>query len=69
MTRGKRRAAGMLLAALACAGTGLAGCGRYGAPLRAQEYRDAEKKEAEAAAQRRQRTSPQERNEPLPEAP
>jgi hypothetical protein len=59
----------MLLVALASAGAGLLACGRYGSPIRAEEYRLQEKEEARAAAERKARTSPEERNDPLPAAP
>jgi hypothetical protein len=55
--------------ALVCLGSGLLACGRYGPPIRAEEYRQAEEEEARAAAERRKQTTPQERNEPLPPAP
>jgi hypothetical protein len=55
--------------ALASAGAGLLACGRYGSPIRAEEYRLQEKEEARAAAERKARTSPEERNDPLPAAP
>jgi hypothetical protein len=56
----------LLLAAL---GSGVAACGRYGAPIRAEEYREQDKDKARAARERAEKTSPQERNDPLPEAP
>jgi predicted small lipoprotein YifL len=43
-------------------------CGRYGPPLRAQEYRDAQKARDEARRKESEK-SDQERNEPLPYSP
>jgi hypothetical protein len=56
---------GLLLLAL-CAGS--VACGRYGPPVRAEEYREKEKEKREAEAARR-RQSPESQNEPLPAAP
>lgn len=57
----------VLLALAAAAAGGSIACGRYGTPLRAEVYRDAEDARAHAEAQERQK-SPEERNEPLPKA-
>jgi hypothetical protein len=61
---------------MGCAGVGLllllgmgTACGRYGPPVRAQEYRDAERAAREAEQQRQRETTPESRNEPLPAAP
>jgi hypothetical protein len=59
----------LALGLLAALGGGLAGCGRYGPPVRAEEYRERDEERARAAKQREETTSPQERNDPLPEAP
>ena len=45
-----------------------AACGRYGPPIRAQEYRDAEK-EKEAARLEEKKKSDQETNAPMPPSP
>jgi hypothetical protein len=45
-----------------------AACGRYGAPVRAQEYRDADKARA-AAKQKEAEKSDQETNAPMPPSP
>ena len=74
MTRivGRRRAgrswatALLLLAAL---GAGAAACGRYGPPVRAEEFEKADREAARAKAQREKQSSPQERNDPMPAAP
>jgi hypothetical protein len=55
-------AIGMLLLVLA------AGCGRYGTPIRAQEYREADKAK-EKARQEQNEKNKSERNEPLPPSP
>ena len=68
MRRGAIRASGMLVL-LAALGGGLAGCGRYGTPVRAEEYRQQDEERARAAKEREETTSPQERNDPLPAAP
>ena len=47
---------------------GASACGRYGPPLRAQEYRDAEKERA-AAKQKEAEKSDQETNAPMPPSP
>ena len=47
------RAAALALLLLATAGAALAGCGHYGPPVRAEEYRL--KQEAERAAEQQQR--------------
>jgi hypothetical protein len=44
------------------------GCGRYGPPIRAQEYRDAEKERANARQKEREK-SDQETNAPIPPSP
>jgi hypothetical protein len=54
---------GTLLLAL-----GAAACGRYGPPVRAEEYREADKQK-EAARVEEEKKSDQERNEPLPASP
>jgi predicted small lipoprotein YifL len=54
---------GILLLSLAAAA-----CGRYGPPLRAQEYRDAQK-ERDAARQKEAEKSDQETNAPMPPSP
>ena len=57
---------GIVLGALLAGG--LTACGRYGPPVRAEEYREAQKqKKAEEAA--RKKKSPEETNEPLPASP
>jgi hypothetical protein len=61
-------AAGMLLA-IACGAAGGLACGHYGPPVRAEEYREAQKKEEAAREQSRKESTPQSRNEPLPAAP
>jgi predicted small lipoprotein YifL len=58
----------LLLALLAALGGSLAACGRYGPPVRAEEYRIKDEEKAKAAKQRGEQ-SPQERNEPIPAAP
>jgi hypothetical protein len=63
---GRGRAASWLLLAALCASA--AACGRYGPPIRAEEYRERDKQEQAAEAERR-RQSPQSTNEPLPAAP
>ena len=60
---------GALLLLLASLGGGAAACGRYGPPVRAEEYQQAERDKARAKAEHDAKTSPQERNEPLPAAP
>ena len=47
---------------------GTAACGRYGPPLRAQEYRDAEKARAQARQEEAEK-SDQETNAPMPPSP
>lgn len=54
---------GILLLSLAAAA-----CGRYGPPLRAQEYRDAQK-ERDQARQKEAEKSDQETNAPMPPSP
>jgi hypothetical protein len=49
-------------------GTLAAGCGRYGPPVRAEQYRAADKEQQKREAERR-KGSPEEQNEPLPAAP
>jgi hypothetical protein len=56
----------LLLAALGGAATA---CGRYGPPVRAEEYQKADEERARARAEREKQTSPQERNDPIPAAP
>jgi hypothetical protein len=56
----------LLLAAL---GAGAAACGRYGSPVRAEEYQQKDRDAARARAEREKQTSPQERNDPMPAAP
>jgi hypothetical protein len=55
-------AIGILLCVLA------SGCGRYGPPVRAEEYRAAQK-ERDAAKAAQEKKSDEERNEPLPPSP
>jgi predicted small lipoprotein YifL len=57
-------AIGMLLLVLVLA----AGCGRYGPPVRAEEYRAADKAK-EQARQEENKKNKSERNEPLPPSP
>jgi hypothetical protein len=45
-----------------------AGCGRYGPPLRAEQYRAGEKERQDRETERR-KGSPEERNEPMPASP
>lgn len=47
---------------------GLSACGRYGPPVRAEEYQAKQKEKRQEEAERRKK-SPQETNEPPPEAP
>jgi hypothetical protein len=59
-----------LLLLLAALGAGAAtGCGRYGPPVRAEEYEKKDREAARAKAEREKQTTPQERNEPLPPSP
>jgi hypothetical protein len=46
-----------------------AACGRYGPPLRAEQYRAQEQAQREAEQKRLRETTPQERNDPLPASP
>ena len=75
MTRivGRRRAgrswATALLLLLAALGAGAAACGRYGPPVRAEEYEKKDREAARVKAEKQKQTSPQERNEPMPSAP
>ena len=66
----RRRAAeigiGIVLAAWLAGG--LAGCGKYGPPERAEEYQQKQKERRQEEAERRKK-SPQETNEPIPDAP
>ena len=60
---------GAVLLLLAALGAGAAACGRYGEPVRAEEYQKADEEKARIRAEHRKQTSPQERNEPIPAAP
>jgi hypothetical protein len=64
---GTSRAAALLL--LAALGAGTAACGRYGSPVRAEEYEKKDREAARARAERQKQTTPQERNDPMPAAP
>jgi hypothetical protein len=46
-----------------------AACGRYGPPVRSEQYKLEDQERERARAERLKNTSPQERNEPLPAAP
>jgi hypothetical protein len=59
----------MALLLLAAFGAGAAACGRYGPPVRAEEYQKKDEEKARERAEREKRTTPQERNEPLPPSP
>jgi hypothetical protein len=58
-----------MLLLIGCAAAGDLACGHYGPPLRAREYREAEKEKQAQGAQREKDSTPQSRNEPLPQAP
>ena len=60
---------GVRVLLLASLGAGAAACGRYGSPVRAEEYEKADREAARAKAERQKQTSPQERNDPLPAPP
>jgi len=64
---GTSRAAALLL--LAALGAGAAACGRYGSPVRAEEYEKADREAERLKAERQKQTTPQERNDPMPAAP
>jgi hypothetical protein len=59
----------MLLLVLASSGAALLACGRYGSPVRDEKYQLEEEQQAREEAERLKRTTPQERNDPLPAAP
>jgi hypothetical protein len=61
--------AALALLLLVSLGGGAAACGRYGAPVRAEEYQQADRDKARAKKEHDAKTTPQERNDPIPEAP
>jgi hypothetical protein len=58
----------MALVGMVVLALGASACGRYGPPVRAQEYRDAEKAR-EQARQEEKKKSDQETNAPMPPSP
>lgn len=66
-TAGTSWATALLL--LAALGAGAAACGRYGSPVRSEEYEKADREAERLKAERQKQTTPQERNDPMPSAP
>jgi hypothetical protein len=66
MMRGRWRGLGVLGLLVVL---GAASCGRYGPPVRAEQYREKDRTKQEAQQQREKETTPESRNEPLPAAP
>jgi hypothetical protein len=65
----KRRMGSATVLLLAALGGAATACGRYGPPVRAEEYQKADEERARAEAERQKQTTPQERNDPIPAAP